>query len=137
LDPIKTIVSPTEETDDGTMDLILEVRTGRRRVTMACHGKLIGGEEGDAFRRSALVLMGAFDKMTINLAGVRSADCGGLGSLASVLAQASEKGKQVRITQASPMLTQMLQSFELQQFLELPVDAAPPMVNGLNAAAVA
>jgi anti-anti-sigma factor len=119
------------------MDLILEVRTGRRRVTMACHGKLIGGEEGDAFRRSALVLMGAFDNLTINLAGVRDADCGGLGSLASVLAQAVEKGKQVRITHASPMLTRMLHAIGLEQFLELRVDAAPPMGNRLDAAAVA
>jgi len=119
------------------MDLILEVRTGRRRVTMACHGKLIGGEEGDAFRRSALVLMSAFDKMTINLAGVRSADCGGLGSLASVLGQAVEKGKQVRITHASPMLTQMLHAIGLEQFLELPVDAVPPPVTNLDAAAFA
>ena len=101
------------------MDLILEVRTGRERVTMACHGKLIGGKEADAFRRSALLLMGGFDKMTINLAGVRSADCGGLGSLASVLAQAVEKGKQVRITHASPLLTQMLHATGLEQFLEL------------------
>ena len=42
------------------MDLILEVRTGRERVTMACHGKLIGGKEADAFRRSAMLLMGGF-----------------------------------------------------------------------------
>jgi ABC-type transporter Mla MlaB component len=119
------------------MDLILEVRTGRKRVTMACHGKLIGGKEGDAFRRSALVLMGAFDNMTINLAGVRNADCGGLENLASVLAQALEKGKQVRITHASPTLTQMLQAIGLEQFLELPVDAAPPMGNRLDSAAVA
>ena len=119
------------------MDLILEVRTGHRRVTMACHGKLIGGEEGDAFRRSALVMMGGFDKMTINLAGVRSADCGGLGSLASVLAQAEEKGKQVRITHASPLLTQMLCAAGLEQFLQLRAPVVPPAVNGLDAAAIA
>ena len=75
------------------MDLILEVRTGRERVTMACHGKLIGGKEADAFRRSALLLMGGFDKLTINLAGVRTVDCGGLGSLASVLALRRGKGQ--------------------------------------------
>ena len=86
------------------MDLILEVRTGRERVTMACHGKLIGGKEADAFRRSAMLLMGGFDKLTINLAGVRAVDCGGLGSLASVLALAVDKGKQVRITHASPLI---------------------------------
>jgi len=119
------------------MDLILEVRTGRRRVTMACHGKLIGGEEGDAFRRSALLLMGGFDKMNINLAGVRGADCVGLGSLASVLAQGAEKGKQVRITHASPLLTQMLYAAGLEQFMELRVPAVPPAVASLDAAAFA
>ncbi len=91
------------------MDLILEVRTGRERVTMACHGKLIGGKEADAFRSSAMLLMGGFDKLIINLAGVRAVDCGGLGSLASVLALAVDKGKQVRITHASPLILQMLQ----------------------------
>ncbi len=74
------------------MDLILEVRTGRERVILACHGKLIGGKEADAFRRSALLLLGGFDKLTINLAGVRTMDCGGLGSLAAVLAWSIKQG---------------------------------------------
>jgi ABC-type transporter Mla MlaB component len=99
------------------MDLILEVRTGRERVTMACHGKLVGGKEAEAFRRSAMLLMGGFDKLTINLAGVRTADCGGLGSLASVLALAIDKGKQVQITHASPLIVEMLQVTNLERFL--------------------
>jgi anti-anti-sigma factor len=100
------------------MDLILEVRTGRERVTMACHGKLIGGKEADAFRRSAMLLLGGFDKLTINLKEVRSVDCGGLGSLASVLALAVDKGKQVRIAHASPLVTEMLRLSNLDHFLE-------------------
>ena len=110
------------------MDLILEVRTGRQRVTMACHGKLIAGEEADAFRRSALLMMGGFDKMTINLAGVRNADSGGLGSLASVLAQAVDKGKQVRLTHASPLILEMLQASGLAHLLEPQSIPAPPTV---------
>ena len=111
------------------MDLILEVRTGRDRVTMAGHGKLLGGREADAFRRSALLLMGGFDKMTINLAGVRMADCGGIGSLVSVAAQCVEKGKQVRITHASPVVVQMLELTGLAHLLEsgtplpMPIDS--------------
>lgn len=100
------------------MDLILEVCTGRHRVTMTCHGKLIGGKEADAFRRSAMLLMGGFDNLTINLAGVRTVDCGGLGSLASVLALAIDKGKQVRISHANPLVTEMLHLSNLEQFLE-------------------
>jgi anti-anti-sigma factor len=109
------------------MDLILEVRTGRERVTMACHGKLVGGKEADAFRRSALLLMDGFDKLIINLAGVRTADCGGLGSLASVLALAMEKGKQLQITHASPLMAQMLQVTNLDQFLD-PVSGLQPQL---------
>ena len=116
------------------MDLILEVRTGRERVTMACHGKLIGGKEADAFRRSALLLMGGFDNMTLNLAGVRTMDSGGLGTLASVLAQAVDKGKQVRIIHASPLLTEMLKAAGLAHFLELGVHPAPPPVTDRHAA---
>ena len=100
------------------MDLVLEVRTGRERVTMACHGKLVGGKEADAFRRSAMLLLGGFDQLTIDLAGVRTVDCGGLGSLASVLALAIDKGKQVRITHAIPLITEMLYVTNLEQFLE-------------------
>ncbi len=81
------------------MDLILEVRTGREQVTMACHGKLIGGKEADAFRSNAILLMGGFDKLVINFAGVRAVDCGGLGSLAAVLAAAVDKSRQVRTRQ--------------------------------------
>jgi anti-anti-sigma factor len=101
------------------MDLILEVRTGHERVTMACHGKLIGGNEADAFRRSALLLMGGFDQLSINLAGVRTMDRGGLGSLAAVLTLAMNKGKQVRITHASPSIIEMMQVGNLEQFLDL------------------
>jgi anti-anti-sigma factor len=108
------------------MDLILEVRTGHQRVTMACHGKLIAGKEADAFRRSALLLMGGFDKITINLAGVRSADCVGLDSLASVLAQAMDKGKQVRLTHAGPWMIPLLQAAGLAHFMEPFGAPAPP-----------
>jgi anti-anti-sigma factor len=118
------------------MDLILEVCTGRERVTMACHGKLIGGKEAEAFRRSAMLLMGGFDKLTINLAGVRSADCGGLGSLASVLALAVDKGKQVQITHASPLIIEMLQATNLERFLE-PARMRPQLVTNSNAEATA
>ncbi len=113
------------------MDLILEVRTGRERVTMACQGKLVAGKEADAFRRSALLLMGGFDKLTINMAGVRTVDCGGLGSLASVLSYAVDKGKQVRITHASPLMMQMLQVTNLEQFLE-PASLHPQPVTSAN-----
>jgi anti-anti-sigma factor len=110
------------------MDLILEVRTGRERVTMDCHGKLIAGKEAEAFRRSALLMMGGFDKLTINLAGVRTVDCGGLGSLASVLELAKDKGKQVRITHASPLIVEMLHVAGLAQFLELSSNSGPQLV---------
>lgn len=100
------------------MELVLEVRTGRERVTMACHGKLIGGKEADAFCRSALSLLGGFDELVIDLGGVGSMDCGGLGSLASALGVAVDKGKQVRIAHASPLIIQMLHITHLEQFLE-------------------
>lgn len=83
------------------MDLVLEVRTGRDRVTMACQGQLIGGKEIEAFRRSALLLLGGFDRLTINLAGVRRADREGWFGLASILTAAEAQGKHVRITHAS------------------------------------
>jgi anti-anti-sigma regulatory factor len=116
------------------MDLVLEVRTGRERVTMACHGRLIGGKEADAFRRNAMLLMGGFDKLTINLAGVRNVDCGGLGSLAAVLAYAVDKGKQVRIAHASPILTQMLHVIHLEQFLDLVTSPGPQLVANVREA---
>lgn len=118
------------------MDLILEVCTGRERVTMACHGKLIGGKEADAFRRSALLLLGGFDKLIINLAGVRTIDSGGLGSLASVLAFAADKGKQVQITHANPQFLQMLQVTNLEQFLN-PAEGSRPQPVTTNQEAIA
>lgn len=110
------------------MDLVLEVRTGSERVTMVCHGKLVGGKEADAFRRNAMLLMGGFDKLTINLAGVRAVDCGGLGSLASVVALAAEKGKEVRITHASPQIAQLLRITNMDQFLEQAGMPGPQLV---------
>jgi anti-anti-sigma factor len=110
------------------MDLILEVRTGRDRVTMACHGKLIGGKEAEAFRRSAVLLIGGFDKIVINMAGVRLVDCGGLGALASVLAMARNKGTHVRITNASSLITEQLRLTRLEEFLEKPERPMPQLV---------
>jgi anti-anti-sigma factor len=110
------------------MDLVLEVRTGRDRVTMACHGKLIGGKEAEAFRRSAVLLIGGFDRIIINLAGVRTVDCGGLGSLASVLALATDKGKHVRVAHASPLIAEQLRLTRLEEFLEKPESMGPQLV---------
>jgi len=118
------------------MDLILEVRTGRERVTMVCHGKLVGGKEADTFRRSAMLLLGGFDKLTINLAGVRAVDCGGLGSLASVLALATEKGKEVRITHANAQITQLLRMTNLDKILD-PIDTPGPQLVGNDWEAIA
>ena len=99
------------------MDLILEVCTGRRRVIMTCIGRLVEGEEAKTFRRSALLLMGGFDRLTIEVAGLRGADGGGMHTFASVLAQAEEQGKQVRILHPSPWLLPMLHGGGLTRFL--------------------
>jgi anti-anti-sigma factor len=116
------------------MDLVLEVRTGRDRVTMACHGKLIGGKEAEAFRRSVVLLLGGFDKIIINLAGVRTVDCGGLGCLAGVLAMSIAKGKQVRITHASPLIAEELRLTKLEQFLERAESPVPILIPDGHAA---
>ena len=100
------------------MDLILEVRTGRDQVTMVCHGQLNEGKETDVFRRNAVLLLGGFDKLTINMEGVRSADYCGLWSVASVMALAEERGKQVRITHPSPAMINMLKSNGLGESLK-------------------
>jgi len=99
------------------MDLILKVCTGRRRATMTCTGRLVEGDEAKIFRRSALLLMGGFDRLTIDVAGVRCADGGGLHTLASVLERAEEQGKQVRISHAAPWLLPMLLSAGFARFL--------------------
>jgi len=119
------------------MDLVLEVRTGRDRVTMACHGKLIGGKEAEAFRRSAVLLIGGFDRIIINMAGVRAVDCGGLGSLASVLALATDKGKHVRVTHASPLIAEQLRLTRLEEYMEKQDSPTPQMVMSNRQAAVA
>jgi anti-anti-sigma regulatory factor len=110
------------------MDLVLEVRTGRDRVTMGCHGKLIGGKEADAFRRSAVLLIGGFDKITIDLAGIRMVDCGGLGSLAGVLSLARDKGTVVKIIHASPLIVEELRLTRLDEFLEKTESMRPQLV---------
>jgi anti-anti-sigma factor len=117
------------------MDLILEVRTGRERVTMSCHGKLIAGKEAEAFRRSAMLLLGGFDVLAINLAGVRSLDCGGVGALASVLELARERGKQVSITRASSKVREMLQVMHLDRFIEQATERPQLVLRGGEAVA--
>jgi anti-anti-sigma factor len=119
------------------MDLVLEVRTGRDSVTMACHGKLVGGKEAEAFRRSAMLLIGGFERIVIDLAGVRSIDCGGLGSLASVLAAASRRGASVNISHASSLIAEQLRLTRLEEFLETTANLGPQLVAKRNHEAVA
>jgi ABC-type transporter Mla MlaB component len=125
-------VRERDEAREGTrMDLILEVCTGRQRVTLACHGKLAGGAEAQAFRRSALLLMSGFDRITIDVAGLRGADGGGIATLASVLAQAEEQGKRVRILHPGAWLLPLLQSQGMSRFLE-PFAPAATAVGGAS-----
>jgi anti-anti-sigma factor len=119
------------------MDLVLEVRTGREQVTMACSGKLIGGKEAEVFGHTAMLLLGGFDKLIINLAEVHTMDCGGLGSLAAVLTFAVDKSKQVRIAHASPLIIQMLQITKLDQFLDRQSRPGPQLVAKSREAVVA
>ncbi len=116
------------------MDLILEVRTGRDRVTLACHGKLVGGKEAEAFRRSAMLLLGGFERVDINLAGVRTVDCGGLGSLAAVLGMAIDKSREVRVMRANQLIREQLKLTGLEQFL---ADSGAESMRVLNAPRVA
>ncbi|PSH03214.1 MAG: hypothetical protein CXZ00_13250 [Acidobacteria bacterium] len=100
------------------MDLVLEVRTGRENVTMACRGKLVGGKEVEAFRRNALLLLGGFNKLIVNLTAVRALDVDGLGSLMSVLAHAVDNGKQLQIIAPSTQsAVQMFNGTILERFL--------------------
>jgi ABC-type transporter Mla MlaB component len=113
------------------MDLILEVCTGRQRVTLACHGMLVEGAEARAFRRSALLLMSGFDKMTLDVAGLRGADGGGMGTLASVLAKAEEQGKKVQILHPAAWFLRLLQSEGMSRFVE-PFAPAATAVRGAS-----
>ena len=114
------------------MDLVLEARTGRECVTMLCHGMLVGGKEAEAFRSSAMLLIGGFDNLVIDLAGVRRVDCGGLGSVVAVLSMAMSKGKQVRLAHASPAIMQMLEATKLDEFVD--GKKVRPVVAGRDAA---
>lgn len=99
------------------MDLIMEVRTGRERVTLACHGKLVGGKEAEAFRRNVVLLLGGFQHVDINLSQIRAVDCGGLGSLAAVLGMARDKNCQVRVLHANSIIREQLKLTGLERFL--------------------
>jgi hypothetical protein len=104
------------------MDLVLEVRTGRDRVMMACRGQLIEGKEIEAFRRSALLLLGGFERVTINLGGVRRADREGWNCLAALLAAADERGRKLRIIHAGHL--HMLETAGVADMVPQP--QAPP-----------
>ena len=114
------------------MDLILEVRTGREQATLVCHGKLLGGKEADVFRSSAILLMGAFEKLIINFAGVRTVDGGGLGSLVGVLAAAVDKGRQVRIIHACSLVREMLAATNRERCLDPRSGPGPQLVTKIQ-----
>jgi hypothetical protein len=100
------------------MDLILKVRTGRNRAILTCEGQLIAGKECDEFRRSALLLMGGFDMLILDLGGLRSADMTGLRGLAWVLETAEKQGKQVRIAHAGSWMIAKLEAVGLARFVK-------------------
>jgi ABC-type transporter Mla MlaB component len=75
-----------------------------------------------------MLLLNGFDKLTINLAGVSTVNSGGLNTLAAVLEFAADKGKEVRITHAIPMITEMLHVTNLERFLEPDILPGPQLV---------
>ena len=99
------------------MNLIVEVRTGRDQVTMACRGVLLGGREAEVFRRNAILLLGGFDKLTVDVAEITALDCAGVGSLAAVAAHASRLGKTIQISRAGATVREILRIAHLGHLL--------------------
>ncbi len=95
------------------MNLRIDKRLVNGVTVIACHGRIMFGEEATALRDSLKESLKNTPRMVVNLAGVTYIDSGGLGTLVGVYSSARKAGADIRLTGLGQRLRDVLQITKL------------------------
>ena len=95
------------------MNLKIEQRLVDGVAVIACHGRIMFGEEATALRDSLKEALRQTPKLVLNLSDVSYVDSGGLGTLVGVYSSARAAGADIRLTGLGQRLRDVLQITKL------------------------
>jgi anti-sigma B factor antagonist len=100
------------------MDLKMDTRELNGVTVVACHGRIMFGEEATALREYLKQVLAVNSKVVINLSDVSYIDSGGLGTLVGVYAPARTAGADVKLCGLGQRLRDVLQVTKLVTVFE-------------------
>lgn len=100
------------------MPLSFEHRRVGRMTIVACHGRIVAGEETSAFEAYLDALIATDPLVLLNLRGVDFVDSAGLGLLVRYLTRAQNASGTLRVCDVSPALDRVLTLTRLKPVLQ-------------------
>ena len=95
------------------MHLKIEKRAKQGIVVLACHGRIMFGEEANLLRSALKEVLTTNRKVIVNLADVNHLDSGGLGMLVGVRSTAKADGAEIKLSGLGQRLRDVLQITKL------------------------
>jgi anti-sigma B factor antagonist len=101
------------------MTLKMETRVADGVTIVACHGRIVFGEESNALRDTLKQQLASTRQIVLNLSGVTYIDSGGLGTLVGVYSSARAAGADIKLTGLGQRLRDVLQITKLVTVFEV------------------
>ena len=101
------------------MNLKLSTRMIEGISVIDCHGRIVFGEEASLLRETVKKLLPQNKQLVINLAGVTYIDSGGLGTLVGLYTSARAVGGDVKLSQLTHRVGELLQVTKLVTVFEV------------------
>lgn len=101
------------------MNLKLETRTANGITVIACHGRIMFGEEANALRDTLRQALTNTNKVVVNLADVNHIDSGGMGTLVGLCSAARKTGADIKLAGLGKRLRDVLRTTKLATILEV------------------
>lgn len=100
------------------MNLKIETSVSDGVTVVACHGRILFGEEATALRQELKKLLDSTQQIVLNLSGVSYIDSGGLGTLVGVYSSARSAGADIKLAGLGQRLRDVLQVTKLVTVFE-------------------
>ncbi len=101
------------------MELMLHVRNQGDTPVLTCRGSIIRGNESEALHAALSQLLGAADRVIVNLQQVHKIDCAGLGVIAALAGQAETGRKSLELCAVSEPVRALLRLTCLDRVLKV------------------
>ena len=90
------------------MALRVETEISGDVVIFRCHGRIVFGDEGAAFRERVRSMLTGTPKIVVDVSAVEYMDSGGLGILVGLLITARKRGGEIKLVSPSQRVQEVL-----------------------------